>query len=53
MFQAPAIWDPIPWPSPRNVEDVQATSGAFAAILANGELVTWGHMDKGGDRGST
>ena len=33
----------------RNVQQVQGTSGAFAAILADGSVVTWGHPDFGGD----
>ena len=33
----------------RNVQQVQGTSGAFAAILADGSVVTWGHPNYGGD----
>ena len=33
----------------RNVQQVQGTSGAFAAILADGSVVTWGRPDCGGD----
>ena len=33
----------------RNVQQVHATSGAFAAILADGSVVTWGDPDRGGD----
>ena len=33
----------------KNVQQVQATGGAFAAILANGSVVTWGDPDEGGD----
>jgi len=33
----------------RNVQQVQGTSDAFAAILADGSVVTWGHPDYGGD----
>jgi alpha-tubulin suppressor-like RCC1 family protein len=31
------------------VEQIQATSDAFAAILADGSVVTWGNPDNGGD----
>ena len=33
----------------RNVQQVQGTLGAFAAILADGSVVTWGHQEYGGD----
>jgi hypothetical protein len=33
----------------RNVQQVQGTEGAFAAILADGSVVTWGHPDYGGN----
>eukprot|EP00435_Cladocopium_sp_Y103_P072223 s127_g39.t1 len=33
----------------RNVQQVQGTFGAFAAILADGSVVTWGHPSYGGD----
>eukprot|EP00435_Cladocopium_sp_Y103_P051315 s976_g15.t2 len=33
----------------RNVKQVQAAHSAFAAILANGSVVTWGHQECGGD----
>ena len=33
----------------RGVEQVQATHSAFAAILTNGSVVTWGHPEDGGD----
>ena len=33
----------------RNVQQVQGTSGAFAAILADGSVVAWGHPARGGD----
>ena len=34
----------------KGVQQIQATSdGAFAAILENGSVVTWGHADFGGD----
>ena len=33
----------------RGVQHVQATPGAFAAILENGSVVTWGDADFGGD----
>ena len=32
----------------RNVQQVQGTYGAFAAILADGSVVTWGHQENGG-----
>ena len=32
-----------------NVKQLQATGHAFAAILADGSVVTWGHPDYGGD----
>jgi hypothetical protein len=31
------------------VQQVQATAGAFAAILADGSVVTWGDPHTGGD----
>ena len=31
------------------VRQIQATDGAFAAILQDGSVVTWGHADFGGD----
>ena len=33
----------------RNVEGIQATEFAFAAILAEGSVVTWGDEDNGRD----
>ena len=33
----------------RNVERVQATSSAFAALLEDGSVVTWGDPGFGGD----
>ena len=33
----------------RGVQQIQATSGAFAAILEDGSVVTWGDADCGGD----
>ena len=33
----------------KNVQQIQASSGAFAAILGDGSVVTWGHADYGGD----
>eukprot|EP00435_Cladocopium_sp_Y103_P046238 s235_g13.t1 len=33
----------------RGVQQVEATSGAFAAIVADGSVVTWGSADYGGD----
>ena len=33
----------------RNVQQIHATSLAFAAILADGSVVTWGHPRYGGD----
>ena len=33
----------------RNVQQVHATGVAFAAILADGSVVTWGDPDGGGD----
>ncbi|CAE7618367.1 unnamed protein product [Symbiodinium sp. CCMP2456] len=32
-----------------NVQQIQAFDGAFAAILDNGSVVTWGYSDYGGD----
>ena len=31
-----------------NVQQMQASSGAFAAILGDGSVVTWGRADFGG-----
>ena len=36
----------------KGVQQIQASYGAFAAILANGSVVTWGHEDSGGDSGA-
>ena len=33
----------------KNVQQIQATAGAFAAILGDGSVVTWGLPDCGGD----
>ena len=33
----------------RDVQKIQAASGAFAAILEDGSVVTWGNADFGGD----
>ena len=33
----------------RNVQQVHGTGGAFAAILADGSVVTWGNPHDGGD----
>eukprot|EP00435_Cladocopium_sp_Y103_P025512 s1076_g6.t1 len=33
----------------RSVQKIQATAGAFAAMLATGSVVTWGSPDEGGD----
>ena len=33
----------------KGVQQVQATEQAFAAILANGSVVTWGDPEYGGD----
>ena len=33
----------------RNVQHIQATLGAFAAILESGAVVTWGRAVCGGD----
>eukprot|EP00434_Breviolum_minutum_P030175 symbB.v1.2.026686.t1/scaffold2689.1/size72939/1 len=33
----------------RGVQQIQATGGAFAAILEDGSIVTWGRANEGGD----
>ena len=33
----------------KNVQQIQATSAAFAAILGDGSVITWGNPNKGGD----
>ena len=33
----------------KNVQQIQATRGAFAAILGDGSVVTWGGVPSGGD----
>ena len=33
----------------RKVQQLQATDSAFAAILADGSLITWGNPKGGGD----
>ena len=35
----------------RNVQHIQATDSAFAAILESGAVVTWGDPTYGGDSG--
>ena len=35
--------------NPPGVQRIQASGGAFAAILDDGSVVTWGHADYGGD----
>ena len=32
-----------------NVQQIQASNAAFAAILGDGSVVTWGKADSGGD----
>ena len=32
----------------KNVQQIRATDGAFAAILGGGSVVTWGRSDCGG-----
>ena len=36
----------------KNVQQIQATDCAFAAILGNAFVVTWGHAGRGGDSSS-
>ena len=36
----------------RNVHHIKAAERAFAAILADGSVVTWGHAPSGGDSSS-
>ncbi|CAE7170790.1 ftsH [Symbiodinium pilosum] len=33
----------------QDVQQIQASAGAFAAVLADGTVVTWGHATMGGD----
>ena len=33
----------------KNVKQIQATCNAFAAILGDGSVVTWGEAEYGGD----
>ena len=33
----------------KGVQQIQATDGAFAAVLEDGSVVTWGHEGSGGD----
>ena len=33
----------------QNAQQIQSTDGAFAAILADGSVVAWGHPGHGGD----
>jgi len=42
----PARWDDL-----RDVQDLVATLGAFAARTAQGHVVTWGAATHGGDSG--
>ena len=36
----------------KNVQQIQGTGGAFAAILADGHVVTWGRATEGGNSSS-
>ena len=36
----------------KNVQHIQASDGAFAAILGDGSVVTWGEAEDGGDSSS-
>ena len=36
----------------KNVQQIQAAERAFAAILGDGSVVTWGRRDYGGDNSS-
>ena len=36
----------------RNVQQIQANRFAFAAIRADGSVITWGYSRNGGDRTS-
>ena len=36
----------------KNVQQIQATSRAFAAIVTDGSVVTWGDAEYGGDSGA-
>ena len=36
----------------KNVQQIQASRGAFAAILGDGSVVTWGLASHGGDSSS-
>ena len=33
----------------KNVQQIQASSGTFAAVLGDGSVVTWGDAEHGGD----
>ena len=33
----------------KNVQQIQASTGAFAAFQGDGSIVTWGGIDHGGD----
>ena len=33
----------------RDVQQIQSSDGAFAAILGDGSVITWGRADYGGD----
>ena len=33
----------------KGVQQIQASKGAFAAVLTDGTVVTWGNEDQGGD----
>ena len=33
----------------KGVQQIQASDGAFAAILSDGSVVTWGHSQSGAD----
>ena len=39
----------LPYFSPRNVQHIAASKGAFAGIRADGKVVTWGGSGYGGD----
>ena len=36
----------------KNVRQIKASGGTFAAVLADGTVVAWGHMSSGADKSS-
>ena len=45
----PVVVTAVPQDQLKNVQRIQASKGAFAAILRDGSVMTWGDARRGGD----